>query len=623
MDGPSPRTLAAVTDRGAGDALAGVLAAASEIATRRGRSDLVDRLEHTRRRLQDSTVRVAVVGDYKSGKSSLVNALVGTEVCPVDDDLATSAITSIAYGPEPMAFLYRQGEGSDPAAGPAPPERLPLESLAAFVEEGAPVGEPIASVLVQAPSPLLATGLELIDTPVLGGLDSPQAVATLMGLPYIDALLFVSDASQEFTLPELGYLRQAWATGTPVICVMTKIDLHPHWRQIVEIDQGHLQRADLHPPVLATSARLQELGYDAESGLPALVDHLEQHVIGPATARRAATAAGEVVAVLDQLESVLRAEQAALTPEEDGPSVEALQATAQRASQLLGESARWRQVLSDGVEDLRTDVHHQLQVRLKDVLHQASVMVDEGDPVSMEEEYSNWVSRQAASVVSDCFQTVSRRGEDLGEAVAAELSSATAELLLPLAPELATAGAEPLAFNPHVSRRAEEHDKVLVAIGASWGGMEPLLGVGALVGLGVGGVVAAPVVLAVAGIAGLLTVGRTFKHERRKQLESERTRVKEGYREYLDEVQVRFTKDLDDAVRALFRQLRDDAAARVAELQTSTQAALEASQRGGVADEAARDQQIQALEVELQSVAALRARLHEDLVPIASGAPGG
>src|SRR6185436_12111722 len=108
--------------------------------------------------------------------------------------------------------------------------------------------------------------LELIDTPVLGGLDSPQAVATLMGLPYIEALLFVSDASQEFTLPELGYLRQASETGTPIICVMTKTDLHPHWRQIVEIDQGHLQRAALDLPILATSARLQEMGYADESG---------------------------------------------------------------------------------------------------------------------------------------------------------------------------------------------------------------------------------------------------------------------------------------------------------------------------------------------------------------------
>jgi hypothetical protein len=365
------------------------------------------------------------------------------------------------------------------------------------------------------------------------------------------------------------------------------------------------------------------MGYEAESGVAALVEHIQARIVRPVTARRATAAAAEVVAVLDQLESVLRAEQAALTPEDDGPSVEALQATARQAQELLADSARWRQVLADGVEDVRTEVHHQLQVRLREVLHQASDMVDEGDPISLEEDYSNWVTRAAASVVSDCFQIVSRRGEALGEAIATELSSATAELLVPLAPELATSTSDQLTFSPHVSPQAEGEDKVLVAIGASWGGMEPLLGVGALVGLGVGGVVAAPVVLAVAGVAGLLTVGRTFKHERRKQLQAERERVKEGYREYLDEVQVRFTKDLDDAVRALFRQLRDEVAARVAELQTSTRAALEANERGTVEDETVRNQQIHALDGELAAVAALRARLHEDVAPISSGVPSG
>lgn len=50
----------------------------------------------------------------------------------------------------------------------------------------------------------------------MGGLDSPEAVATLMGLPFVDVLLFVSDTSQEYTAPELSYLRQATASdATP------------------------------------------------------------------------------------------------------------------------------------------------------------------------------------------------------------------------------------------------------------------------------------------------------------------------------------------------------------------------------------------------------------------------
>ena len=61
------------------------------------RPDLGQRLAHTRRRLLDPTVRVLVVGEFKQGKSLLVNALIDAAVCPVDDDIATAVPTEISY----------------------------------------------------------------------------------------------------------------------------------------------------------------------------------------------------------------------------------------------------------------------------------------------------------------------------------------------------------------------------------------------------------------------------------------------------------------------------------------------------------------------------------------------
>src|SRR3954467_8758924 len=69
------------------------------------RPDLGERLVQTRRRLQDPHVRVLVVGEFKQGKSQLVNALVNAPVCPVDDDVATSVPTVVAHGYEPGATL--------------------------------------------------------------------------------------------------------------------------------------------------------------------------------------------------------------------------------------------------------------------------------------------------------------------------------------------------------------------------------------------------------------------------------------------------------------------------------------------------------------------------------------
>ena len=56
-----------------------------------GRADLVDRLRRARRSLDDPGIHVVVAGEFKKGKSSLVNALLGAAACPVDDDVATAS----------------------------------------------------------------------------------------------------------------------------------------------------------------------------------------------------------------------------------------------------------------------------------------------------------------------------------------------------------------------------------------------------------------------------------------------------------------------------------------------------------------------------------------------------
>jgi ribosome biogenesis GTPase A len=59
------------------------------------REDLAGRLEAAKERLEDPAFHVLVVGEFKQGKSSLINALLNAPVCPVDDDIATSAPTAV------------------------------------------------------------------------------------------------------------------------------------------------------------------------------------------------------------------------------------------------------------------------------------------------------------------------------------------------------------------------------------------------------------------------------------------------------------------------------------------------------------------------------------------------
>src|ERR1022692_2720232 len=52
-------------------------------------------LDDFRRKLEDNTYQVLVVGEAKRGKSTFVNALIGRDILPTDVDIATSQVFRI------------------------------------------------------------------------------------------------------------------------------------------------------------------------------------------------------------------------------------------------------------------------------------------------------------------------------------------------------------------------------------------------------------------------------------------------------------------------------------------------------------------------------------------------
>src|SRR5262249_25344481 len=145
---------------------------------------------------------VCVVGEFKQGKSSLVNAALGLDACPVDDDLATSVLTLVRHGPE-LTVEVRRRDGAEAVV-----ERVEPRELRALVTEDGNRGNEkgLERVDVLAPAPLLEDGLVLVDTPGMGGLGAGQAATTLAFLPFADGLVLVSDASAELSAPEAELL---------------------------------------------------------------------------------------------------------------------------------------------------------------------------------------------------------------------------------------------------------------------------------------------------------------------------------------------------------------------------------------------------------------------------------
>ena len=96
-----------------------ILDAVGGAARRAERDDLADRVAAASSRLDTTAATTLVAGEFKQGKSTLVNALLNAEICPTDDDLSTATPTVIGHAADCSAKPRHNIErGRPPADGP-------------------------------------------------------------------------------------------------------------------------------------------------------------------------------------------------------------------------------------------------------------------------------------------------------------------------------------------------------------------------------------------------------------------------------------------------------------------------------------------------------------------------
>jgi predicted GTPase len=192
-------------------------------------------------RLRDGRFVLAVVGEFSSGKSFLLNALLGkvefeerpggkriAGLLATDINPSTATITELSYASDEAAVAVF-GDGRE--------ERIPLGRLARFVavgEEGKlhdatgaeDSGAPVL-VRVAVDSAFLQSGFVVADTPGLASINPAHRRATLSYLPGADAVLYLIDTQQPFTEGDASFLGIVRRYIESVFIVQTKIDL---WR---------------------------------------------------------------------------------------------------------------------------------------------------------------------------------------------------------------------------------------------------------------------------------------------------------------------------------------------------------------------------------------------------------
>jgi hypothetical protein len=577
------------------------------------RPDLSERLAVTRRRLADPAFHVFVIGEFKQGKSSLVNALLNAPVCPVDDDIATSVPTAIRFGDPPAAAVLWEPEGdpSDPGREPVR-ESIAVDQVARYVTEATELGgeRRVNSVEVSLPRKLLTDGLVIVDTPGVGGLGSAHSAATVAALPMADAVVFVSDASQEFTGPELEFLQTARRMCPNVVCVLTKTDFYPSWRKIRDLNVGHLARQGIPSEILCVSSSLRihalrtnDRELNRESGFPQLAGYLQNEIGANAERLSVRSAANDVVAVATMLETHFRAERKALDdPDQAQGVVDNLTEAKGNAERLRSGVSKWQQTLSDGVIDLQADVDHDLRARLRQVTRLSDEAIEASDPADTWEEFEPWLTRRVTEEVVHNYTYLHARAEGLIERVGEHFGEDGAGIALDLDVANPTEVLGTVDANTEVElKKMGVGGQGLTMLKGSYGGIIMFSVFGSMAGLAVGAV-GGPAAI----VVGMLMGRSTLKGEKQRQLAVRRNQARQSVRKYADEVTFVVGKDSRDTLRRTQRQMRDFFAARAEELHRSASQALQAAQQAVKSDTATRQKRLRDVDAELKRIGILR-----------------
>jgi len=376
-------------------AVTGLLTEIAAAADRLGDADAAQRVRSEAGAVASHSARVVVVGEKKRGKSSLINALLQRpDLLPVDADIATSVHISVHAADVEEATVVDE---KDPGG-----RQISLAEVAEYAALDPATMEMrhpgVREVSVGLPHPLLRAGIELIDTPGVGGLVSGHAELTLAALSMADALVFVVNGSSELTASELTFLMRATERVETVVFVLTQIDKYPKWRDVLAADRrlaAEHARQFAGAPWLPVSSRIRlDAGRAAAAGdadrAAALAERsgfapLEQILVGQISGHavdlRAINAARVARRVLDMLTA---AQDRRLRSLAKDPTLTA--AVADRRNKLAEcrrSDASWRRGLDQGFRELARQMQREYSRRITQLQEHAEQWAREADTATV------------------------------------------------------------------------------------------------------------------------------------------------------------------------------------------------------------------------------------------------
>ena len=318
-----------------------LLSRIESVVTKRGLVEFRSPITAILDRVEDKSFEIAVFGRVSSGKSSLLNGILGSDILPVGVTPITAVPTRIRYASSRSIAVWFAERS---------PQTYEADQLAEFATEQRNPGnrKHVTRIVLSLPADRLREGVTFVDTPGLGSLATSGAAETLAYLPRCDLGVVLIDGGTTLAPEDLRTIEMLQEAATPAHVLLSKADLlapTDRERMLGYVKEHIAAECGLDLPVHPVSAMASHR---------AMLDEWFQTEILPLYARAQELKAASLRRKIGALrESVIAALKVSVQREHGE--------TAHDERQLRDAEARLRQATGK-IEELRMTVDRELDV---------------------------------------------------------------------------------------------------------------------------------------------------------------------------------------------------------------------------------------------------------------------
>ncbi len=171
--------------------------------------DLIDKIENQK-------ITISVIGQFKRGKSMLVNSILGDKILPIGIVPVTAVVTTIEHGERAATVRFDNGIIKE----------IPFENMSDYINEQSNSDNHLGvrQVAVYSPSEFLEGGITLVDTPGVGSVHQKNTDEAYAFVKESDAVIFMLSVDSPINQIEVEFLKNAKEFASKFYFVVNKID---------------------------------------------------------------------------------------------------------------------------------------------------------------------------------------------------------------------------------------------------------------------------------------------------------------------------------------------------------------------------------------------------------------